>query len=307
MKYPHLQKFIISCTITAALVFAAGSKAQTIVVADSGKAHVQLKIMSWNIYMLPRLFFHTGQIKRAAKIAEVLKEETKLDVIVFQEAFVKKSRNIIYELLKDSFPDQSGAPRKNSLWKSSSGVWVLSKTPLTVKKQIFFKHAKGSDRLACKGAMLLESMKDSVKFQLLGTHLQSDLKYQQVEKVRKTQYDQMRTELLEPFYVEGVIQLLTGDFNTIKSDSVNYCSMISSLNADTCQLCGNQNYSFDYSKNDFIKGQQGVPQLIDHIFMRSGNKKTVEGKMTVKIFQRKWSKKHSDLSDHYAVTGTITL
>mgnify|MGYP001550436690 CR=1 FL=1 len=134
----------------------------------------QIKIITWNIYMLPHLFIHTGQVERAKDIANVLKDQD-ADIIVFEEAFDNKARNIIRDSLKAYFPYESGDPRKNIWWKTSCGVWIISKVPIEVVKQIFFKEANGSDKLATKGAVLVEGQKDGFCFQLVGTHLQSDL------------------------------------------------------------------------------------------------------------------------------------
>jgi hypothetical protein len=134
----------------------------------------QLKIITWNIYMLPRLFVHTGQMERAKEIADTLKN-VDADIIVFEEAFDNKARNIIRDNLKAYFPYESGDPGKNSRWKTSCGVWIISKVPIDKVKQIYYREANGSDRLATKGAILVEGQKDGFCFQLVGTHLQSDL------------------------------------------------------------------------------------------------------------------------------------
>src|ERR1700722_7686760 len=108
-----------------------------------------IKILTWNIYMLPRLYIHTGQVKRAQQIAEILKNQD-ADIIVFEEAFDNKARAIIREGLKSLYPYESGDPRRNVLWKTSCGVWILSKVQVDVVKQIFFKNAQGADKMACK-------------------------------------------------------------------------------------------------------------------------------------------------------------
>src|SRR5580692_5143514 len=71
-----------------------------------------LKIISWNIFMLPRFVMRTGQLKRAHEIVNVLKEED-VDIIIFQEAFDTKAREIIRKGLSPYFPHESGDPPKN--------------------------------------------------------------------------------------------------------------------------------------------------------------------------------------------------
>ncbi len=265
----------------------------------------QIKILTWNIYMLPHLFVHTGQAERAQEIANVLKDED-ADVIVFEETFDKTARNIIRDSLKAYFPYESGDPRKNTWWKTSCGVWIISKVPLEVVKQIFFKEANGSDRLATKGAILIEGQKNGFCFQLVGTHLQSDLNSgKNVQPIRDKQYAEIKKELLEPYSHENVPQFIAGDFNTVHDSSICYSHLVSALKFTPCPLEGDRCYSYDYSNNDFILGTTIKPQLIDYIFYSPVPHENLKGSMQIVVFRKKWNVNHSDLSDHFAVAGTF--
>lgn len=272
---------------------------------QSAANKVQLRILSWNIYMLPHVVLHTGQKERADQIVELLRNES-VDVIVFEEAFDKQARKIIREGLRENFPYESGDPACNSFFRISSGVWVLSKTPLRVMKQIFFKNGRGTDRLASKGALLLQTSKQNFCFQVVATHLQSDLKRRDVKKIREKQFEKIRNELLEPCAEQDVPQFVVGDMNTMQDDSTNYQQMIRSLDVAQCSLEGEIGYSYDRTKNDIISSSD-KPQLIDHIFYKSRGTQMLESKMLVKVFRKKWSTIHKDLSDHFAVLGTFTL
>ena len=114
--------------------------------------------------MLPHIALHTGQEERAKEIVETLKNES-VDVIVFEEAFDRNARKIIREGLKSYFPFESGNPAKNVFYKTNSGVWVLSKVPITIVKQIYFSNSKGCDKMACKGALLLKAKNDNFCFE----------------------------------------------------------------------------------------------------------------------------------------------
>ncbi|MGZ4037694.1 MAG: sphingomyelin phosphodiesterase [Bacteroidia bacterium] len=267
--------------------------------------HVQLKILSWNIYMMPHMIIHSGQDARAKEIVEQLKNEG-VDVIVFEEAFDRRARSIIREGLKAAFPYESGDPAKSAWFKGSSGVWVLSKTPLTVVKQIFFRNGRGADKMASKGAVLLQTKKQNFCFQVVATHLQSDLKGRTVTGIRQKQYNQIRKELLEPYALKDIPQFVVGDMNTMQDDSLYYRQMIRSLDVAQCSLEGDIGYSYDRTRNDIISSSD-KPQLIDHIFYKSMGANVLESKMLVKIFRKKWSTVHDDLSDHFAVLGTFIL
>ncbi len=267
---------------------------------------VELKILSWNIYMLPRCLFQTGQSHRALEIVESLKNESS-DVVVFEEAFDNRSRNIIREGLKKYFPYESGNPTKNSIFKINSGIWVISKVPIKIVKQIFFKESIGCDKMASKGAILIQAKKNNSCFQIVATHLQSDLKKKDVSAIRKSQFLQINDELLVPYAQLNVPQFVVGDMNTMLDNTIEYNQMIDILNVKQCVLEGEYNYSFDRGKNDIIYKSSDRPQLIDHIFFNEKDKNRLDGKMLVKIFRKKWNTEHSDLSDHFAVLGTFML
>ena len=266
----------------------------------------QLKVVTWNIYMLPRLFVHTGQAERAVEIANVLKNQD-ADVVVFEEAFDAKARNIIRDSLKAYFPYESGDPGRNSWWKTSCGVWIISKVPIEVVKQIYFKEARTSDRLATKGAILVEGQKNGFCFQLVGTHLQADPNSgKNVQPIRDKQYAEIRKQLLEPYSRENIPQFVAGDFNTIHNDSQCYNHMVDSLQFTPCTLVGDKCFSYDYTHNDLVLGTCCKPQLIDYLFYSSPSGAHLQGNMQIVTFCKKWSNKHKDLSDHFAVSGTFT-
>ncbi len=261
-----------------------------------------LKIISWNIFMLPRFAMRSGQLKRASEIVNVLKDE-EADIIVFQEAFDTSARGIIREGLSSYFPHESGDPPKNIFWKTNSGIWVLSKIPFMIIRNIYFINGKGPDSLACKGAILIQSEKNGFPFQLMGTHLQSDFGGKNSQKIRQLQCEQIRKELLEPYAEEGVPQLLAGDFNTIHHESENYEQMLNTLQAKQFALDGEHSFSYDHTTNDLIKGEKDKPQLIDYFLYTCNDHRKLDARMFINRFRKQWHLNFQDLSDHFAVAG----
>ena len=112
--------------------------------------------------------------------------------------------------------------------------------------------------------------------------------------------------MLEPYAQTKVPQFVVGDMNTSNEDSLSFRQMLGILKVSQCVFDSKLNFSYDCSKNDIIKDENAVPQLLDHILF---NKKetAVEGIMFVKIFRKQWDELHSDLSDHFAIMGTFSL
>jgi endonuclease/exonuclease/phosphatase family metal-dependent hydrolase len=284
-------------------IFSNSVKAQsTQIPADSNK----VDILTWNLYMRPRIAFKNGQVKRAHAIVDELKNKD-YDVIVFQEAFDNKARNIIWNGLKEKFPYQSGAPKKKHFYKIRTGVFVISKLPLNDIHTIFFSTCGGSDCFAVKGAVLVDIVKNKHKFQVIGTHLQAaNGKKMTGQKIREIQYEEIKNQLMLPYAQQGVPQFFVGDMNTAKEDKAEYQTLLSTMEVEDGTITGEEQYSDGGSKNDF-RDDDSKPHLIDYIFCRKNGGKVNFTQRCVKIFEHSWSKSHKALSDHYAVLAEVEL
>lgn len=250
----------------------------------------RLKILSWNIYMLPRAILKTAKKERAEAIAEEL-SQTDYDILVFQEAFHPLARRILSKKLGMKYPNHYG-PANSSGVKYNSGVWVMSKIPMKEIKQIRYRNCKGYDCYSQKGAMMLEGSKNGNRFQLIGTHLQSD----GPQEIRKSQYDQIRKELQDPYTKENVLQIICGDFNTYDSDSSSYHSMMKTLDSEDGAICGNVCNTY-----------RGGNDRIDYILLRKNGSKVKREKRDIKVFSHNWKGSKNrhisspELSDHNAM------
>jgi len=140
--------------------------------ADALPATGKLKVLSWNIYMLPS-FLGRGTASRAEAIGNLL-ASSDYDVIVFQEAFDATSRKIISRLLQPAFLFEAGpANQKPFSFKTNSGIWIFSKYPIRNSASIIFKTRMGIDAFSRKGALLAEIEVRGQRVQIIGTHLQN--------------------------------------------------------------------------------------------------------------------------------------
>jgi len=268
----------------------------------------ELRILSWNIFMLPNTFFlKTGQLERAQAIVEQLKDEA-YDVIVFQEAFEKKARTILWEGLKEKFPFSAG-PGNGGFLKLNSGVWILSKLEFTSIAEIQFNTCKIADCMSKKGAILVELAKNGKLFQVIGTHLQSD----DYPETRREQFTDIANKLLKPFEKENVPQFIVGDLNTASDDIMNYYDMLTLLNAEDCAPRKTKSWlkelvTWGGKDNDlFDADYKRKPQLLDYILIKENGKCATWIDRSIEIIQQAWDKTKTkkDLSDHYAVAAVI--
>ncbi len=258
--------------------------------------------------MLPlALFPKNGQLERAEAIAEQLKNET-YDVIVFQEAFEKKARRILWEGLKEKFPFSTG-PGENGFFKINSGVWILSKFEFASIKEIEFNTCKIADCMSKKGAILVELAKKGKLFQVVGTHLQSE----DYPDIRKEQFSDIFEKLLKPFEKENVPQFIAGDLNTPLDDEKNYNEMLGLLQAEDKTPHKTKEWlkeliTWGGKDNDlFEKDEKRTPQLLDYILVKHNGRRPQWMERTIEIMQQAWNKTKTkkDLSDHYAVAAVI--
>jgi len=254
----------------------------------------ELKVLSWNIYMLPPLILFNGKRKRAEAIGRLL-AESDYDVIVFQEAFHHGARRKIKRWLKETYPYQFGPANIHYVsLRASSGIWILSKVPIKKVETICFKERWGLDnRMARKGALMIEGEKNGQSFQIIGTHLNSG----GPPEVRLSQVRAIRDELMLPFQKENVPQIICGDFN-IKKGMNTYDEMMKILEAEDGELDGTPNATYDPS-NDMNKGER--KHIIDYIFYENNGKKTISTKRKVPKIQYQWHEQHKDLADHNPV------
>lgn len=259
----------------------------------------ELKILSWNIYMLPYLSRFNGNGKRAELIGQQLKDSD-YQIIVFQEAFSSKCRGILRKYLSAKYPYHYGPVNKPTLsLYTSSGLWIWSKLPLTLLKTIRFRHAEGFDMIARKGAALFEGEYHGARFQLLATHLQSE----NPDRIAASQCAEI-SQMLKEFYTPDVPQLLCGDFNTEMSDKKNYSRMLQTLDADNGELAGALRSTYDEKNNTLIRKPHGKSEVIDYILTRNTHLIDKIRRSVVEFCHHDCGKS-SHLSDHYAMEAIL--
>ncbi|MDP4240064.1 MAG: sphingomyelin phosphodiesterase [Bacteroidota bacterium] len=269
---------------------------------DHSFGNRQLKILSWNIYMLPYISLFNNNGERAKVIASTL-QTSDYQIIVFQEAFSSKCRHIMAQYLAKAYPYQYGPVNKNNLpFRTNSGLWVVSKIPLTELGQIQFSLSKGFDMVARKGSALFQGNFEGSTFQLLTTHLQAD----NSSEVRVKQCDEIRDHLLNKFYNPHIPQLICGDFNIDMDDRPNYQQMLQTLDAQNGELSGAVKVTYDEVNNNLAKIANGKRRIIDYVLVRNGNLiHNIERK--VQTFFSQVGGRASNLSDHYAMEFNVNF
>jgi endonuclease/exonuclease/phosphatase family metal-dependent hydrolase len=256
----------------------------------------ELKILSWNIYMLPYISLFNKNDQRAMAIAERL-NGSDYHLIVFQEAFSSKCRNLMSSILLASFPYQYGpANDARFSFRTNSGLWIVSKFPLNQLEQLQFSKSKGYDKVARKGAVLFEGLFNGSKFQLLATHLQAS----GAQKLRAYQCAEIKEKLLNPYFDENTPQFLCGDFNIDMHETSAYDEMLQILDAKNGNISGSMMVTFDELENNLAFKANGKRKILDYALVRNdGLIEKIE--RNVQTFLSRIGEVESHLSDHYAM------
>lgn len=268
----------------------------------------QIKILSWNVQLLPGIL--KPQLKkelRAEVIAQKLKQLNQYDVILLQEAFHQQAAYRIKEILKKDYPYQFGPTNSQGLpLKTNSGLLILSRWPAELLEEIEFTHsATVDDRFARKGSALIQVEINHQIIQIATTHLNADgpswIHISQLENI---------SDMLNKHLLTQVPQVLLGDFN-YEPNSSNYRLGLKILSMQDGPLEGNKQFSVDYLENDyyryFNKGTKRA--LIDFAFLRDDFFQLQKVKRSiVDMTSPGWNpdaKQLEQLSDHFPIEITL--
>lgn len=270
----------------------------------SETSYSKLKVVSWNVQMLPNnfsflsKFLRKKQNIRAPRIINHCISDN-FDIIVFQELFDLKIRKKFMKELKNSYPYQV-KPFKGNMAFVSNGILIVSRVPLKYIDHIIFKPGLTADKFAAKGCTLVEAEKDGSTIQIAGTHLQAG-RSGKAQIQREMQYSDIR-RLLEQNKTQTIPVILLGDLNTKKSKSEDYFKMLESISMEDPTIKDKQLYTFD--SNNYWNDNASSSQL-DYILIQ--RRKTNSKIINTKILRPKFIYKGNeiDLADHYAISADI--
>lgn len=296
--------FTITAIITLSIFQNPGLKALDSFPANPSKNTnpLQVRILSWNIAMLPIFdFVHAGK-DRATSIGKALQSKD-YDIIVFQEAFSPIARRAIYQKLHTLYPYNYGPANANTALKINSGVWILSRIPLNIIREYKFSDCQGFDCISRKGAILLEGQCNGQTFQIIGTYLESD---DSDLSVRMAQLNELYNNIIGPFSNPDIPQIICGDFNTDRELTEQYLNMLKILNCEDGNLSGDEKITFGFPMNQKVQKVIEKPRQLDYILTKNSDVLDVI-KRKVSVIKGKVATNENNLSDHYGIEATIVF
>jgi len=281
-------------------------------VAPPKTTTVTLKLLTWNVQLLPRYLIHwrfnSMQSQRIEWIAAHLNKQD-FDVIALQEVFGKTLQKKLKKALADKYPYQVGLHNKKGSLRVGDGVLIVSKVPLKEIDYVYFSDGYDRDKLANKGCIMAQAEKEGVVFQLTNTHMQS-INDSTARKVRESQVSEIKTALLDDQYQNGVPQFIMGDLNVRKSETEHYNNVLRILDARDTAVNNQRSYTFD-QLNFWVKRQaakQGKLHdnvQLDYILLRENNCNIEITDLRIQRITQQYKGRTIDLADHYGLMATF--
>lgn len=252
------------------------------------------KVLSWNVYMLPKPLKESLQNTRTRIIPEQLKN-TNYDLIFMQEAFTGSFRNAVRSAMKKTHPHTyylGNRFRRITLF--GSGLMVLSKFPVKILGSTYFYTCSGADCFADKGAALMEiTLPGGQKVHVMNTHMQaSNFR----GSIRMKQLGQIKA-LLARHAQADIPQFLVGDLN-IDDDEPEFQLGLALLGMDYARPTGPITYTTGRVNSCYKTGSK--KDWVDHMWFDNYTGITATN-MSVKNFEFERNGKVCPSSDHHAI------
>jgi endonuclease/exonuclease/phosphatase family metal-dependent hydrolase len=284
---------------------------------DACRKQRSLTVLTWNIFLMPKWIRESpSNDARARAIAAVLLEpQFDFDILCLQKVFDSAAREILEQALADRYPHRFGPANDSCSLKLNSGVWLLSRYPLTDYQEIQFSECSSWECFSRKGALLVSGTCGTTPFRLIATHLQGEEGSSFTEKnqaIRDSQMREIRDRLITPHLEPQVPLIICGDFGTPRltadgeSETKSYREMVSTLGVENgAEL----RITLDDSKvnNQLAINDTGRRNELDYVFLRT-NGFDLTAERTRHVFRRGgWDTKQqrTDLSYRYGVSARL--
>ena len=273
-----------------------------IMVCDSDKLLSQqeeksrVKILSWNIQMLPNFFSPFSELLRKNqkdRLPEIMKYLYKADydIVILQEVFDANMKRKLKRFLRLKYPYIQMPLGRKIGWKGTNGIMILSKHPMKYIDHIIYEAAESYDAATNKGCVLVEIDINNNTWLVAGTHLQSTGQH-----IRDLQYIQIKDQIISPYRNDSVPFILAGDLNTEKG-SVSYSNMLSIFSLNNLEIFDDRPYTID-STNSWKSTEDS--KQIDFVLydLPKPYEPFVSSIIRPYMF---FENKKMDLADHYGV------
>jgi endonuclease/exonuclease/phosphatase family metal-dependent hydrolase len=285
------------------------------------------RILSYNFYCRPRMFFWDNQIKRAKKVEKMIEDyekiNPKLDVIMFQEIYDNKAYKILKQQMKNlGFIFRT--KRKKNFMRLNDGLVTFSRYPIKEFEHINFRKNSLVTNRGCVYSKIL--IRDRA-YHIVNLHLDTF----SVEN-RKMQMEDIKRKLDEKDITNDDVTLIGGDFNiNFYKDEINNVDQSFEEEFEFPDFIANKKEEWtnwtSYNKNPWILrrdvDENEKSEFIDYFIYRGQKVKLCNMKVVrfmhpqfcndilfstnfyFNFYNPMKKLKITDMSDHYAVLCNV--
>lgn len=273
----------------------------------------ELRLLTWNVFMLPTpIKFSKQKMRRKNILKELGVLQDQYDVMVFQEAFIGLFRKHLTKGLQATHPFAYSMGQGGRIRVFGSGLLILSRYPIEIKDEVYYKECSGADCFAAKGAFLAEvALPENKRVQIIVTHMQAGQTQKKVQ-TRATQVEQLRA-FMEKNKRPNVPQILTGDLNinSLVDGEFPVARQHLGMRApyDTHAPKTRAGYSSSRATETecFGKPRSDAKARHDHIWIGNETQRTEVKSLAVTPIQTIVNGEACDLSDHLPLAMHLTL
>lgn len=256
----------------------------------------ELKVTTYNIEDLP-----VSASRRGERMAAIPGHVQGYDVIMFQEAFSGLRDQLKLDLAAE-YPYQTYVPAGENWNVFDSGIFIVSRYPITDVTHFIYPDCAGTDCGGQKGVLYAEIIKNGSAYHVTNTHAAS-FDTQEARLLRQVQFQQIR-QLVDSLTIpasEAV--MMGGDLNVNKFlFPGDHAQMLANLDATEPTNTGYE-ATYDARINNNI-GSDKV-QYLDYVVYSNTHLAPVESTNDVRVPRSAnddlWN--WWDLSDHFPVMG----
>lgn len=276
----------------------------------------ELKVINWNLYLLPKIAKGTSQDQRVDLIAEyLLNSEEDFDVITLQEVFTSYGFETLTEKLKAKYPYHTGKPARKWYKPVNSGLLILSKYPIREQSFYMYSSMAHADKFSSKGVLAITIEIEENSFaHIATTHLQAQ-NGEKYEQIRKRQYKYIDEKVIRNFKLKDIPLILTGDFNIDMHNENEYLPFMQYMGFSKSIFNSEEQFSVNSETNNLVEvsgDYKVVQEVLDYTFLFSVESlsKIIDNRILNPKgdYSLKGEEiKAGSLSDHFPIITTIEL
>ncbi|HYX32420.1 MAG TPA: sphingomyelin phosphodiesterase [Oligoflexus sp.] len=311
-KLSHLGVWGLACTLFLSSLQAA---------PQNPRYEDNFRLITFNVFFLPRIISHWGQQSRAELIAQAdfMKGQ---DLVILNELFDDPSSATLLRGLQPEYPYQtpilsSGRGSWDATLGSShplkpgnGGVAILSRWPIVKKIQYIYADSCGTDGFSKKGFVYVKVDRQGQPYHVIGTHAQSeaeDCLTVTAGAIRAKQFDEIRRFLDQQSIPPEEVVFIGGDLNVIK-DTGEYQDVLQRLGVLEPDSYAGHHTSWDPIGNALAYGQYpdwNHSEYLDYIFVSARHARpSFWHNQTLDAPSPRWAEGnyyYQEYSDHYPV------